>query len=148
MKAAAESILAGVGELEASIAGASKGAGVGEKRKRVTKPKDPLAPKRPITDFFLFGQKLRKDAPEGTKLKNTDIALAWGALPPGEKDAYARKAQSLKEKYNEEKAKYEAGKVSSSAASAASAAASAVAEEEDSVSTPSLPLSLSPPPSH
>lgn len=61
-----------------------------EKKKRVKKEKDPDAPKRPLTAFFLFSTNARElvktENPESTPVEvNNEILRRWNGMGPGEK---------------------------------------------------------------
>lgn len=79
------------------------------KRKKKQK-KDPNAPKRPATAYFLFAADQRtKDAAEGKKLGFEERGKAhgqrWAAVSAEEKKTYTDKAKVLKDKYDAENPK-------------------------------------------
>nr|XP_056715205.1 high mobility group protein B3 [Euleptes europaea] len=104
------------------------------------KKKDPNAPKRPPSGFFLFCSEFRP------KIKSTNPGISigdvakklgemWNNLSDGEKQPYNNKAAKLKEKYEKDVADYKSkGKfdgAKSAAAKAAAAARKKVEEEEE-----------------
>ena len=74
-------------------------------------PKDPNAPKRPLSTFFLFSQderpKIKKDNPA---LSVADIAKLigerWRAIGEDKKRHYEERARVEKERYDREIAEY------------------------------------------
>ncbi|XP_030643755.1 high mobility group protein B2a isoform X2 [Chanos chanos] len=79
--------------------------------KKGKKKKDPNAPKRPPSAFFIFCSDKRPDV----KSKNPGISIGdvakklgelWSKLSPKEKSPYEQKAQKLKEKYDKDLAAY------------------------------------------
>ena len=82
---------------------------------RTRKPKDPNAPKRPTSAYFFFMQENR----ERVKAENPNISFGqigkkmgemWANLSATEKKPYDAKAKEDKERYEKEKAAYEARK--------------------------------------
>lgn len=94
----------------------------GQKRKRI---KDPNAPKRPPSAFFLFCADLRpkiKVENPGLSIGNTAKKLGemWNSLTAEEKQPYERNGAKLKEKYDRDVVAYRnKGKVDSASAAAA-----------------------------
>jgi hypothetical protein len=61
-----------------------------EKKKRAKKEKDPDAPKRPLTAFFLFStnarERVKEDMPESTPVEvNNEILRRWNIMDAIEK---------------------------------------------------------------
>eukprot|EP00887_Chlorella_sp_A99_P002324 scaffold10.g2324.t1 len=74
--------------------------------------KDPNAPKRPQSAYFIFmnenREKIKKENPEATFGQIGKIAgEQWKALSDKEKEPYTKKAEKDKERYEKEKAAYE-----------------------------------------
>ncbi|XP_060903009.1 high mobility group-T protein-like [Labrus mixtus] len=95
---------------------------MGTKRKRY---KDPNAPKRPPSAFFLFcadfRAKVKAETP-GLSIGDTAKKLGqmWNESTPEEKQPYEKKASKLKEKYDKDVVAYRTkGKVDSAPAAAA-----------------------------
>ncbi|KAJ7477255.1 HMG-box [Mycena galericulata] len=83
------------------------------KRKRVTKKKDPNAPKRPASSYLLFQNEIRKEIKEKyPTLSNTEllnvIKTQWAEMPEARKAVYNDKMSKEKERYNAEKSAYDA----------------------------------------
>jgi len=85
----------------------------GRKRK-ARKPKDPNEPKRPPSTYLLFQNDVRK----GLKAKHPNatnsellamISKMWQEMPDADKSKYTDAHATAKEKYDAEKAAYEAG---------------------------------------
>ncbi|CAI5799315.1 High mobility group B3 [Podarcis lilfordi] len=104
------------------------------------KKKDPNAPKRPPSGFFLFCSEFRpniKSTNPGISIGDVAKKLGemWNNLSDGEKQPYNNKAAKLKEKYEKDVADYKSkGKfdgAKSAVAKAAVAARKKVEEEED-----------------
>jgi hypothetical protein len=81
------------------------------KRKyRRRRPKDPLAPRFPRSDYVLFGNLLRQD-PNVSKLPFVEISRLvgekWQALSPEERTGWTSAAAEQKSKYNAELAEYQ-----------------------------------------
>uniref|UniRef100_H3B5J2 High mobility group protein B3 n=1 Tax=Latimeria chalumnae TaxID=7897 RepID=H3B5J2_LATCH len=100
------------------------------------KKKDPNAPKRPPSGFFLFCSEYRP------KIKSTNPGLTigdvakklgemWNNLSDGEKQPYVNKAAKLKEKYEQDVANYKSKGKSDGAKVAAKPSRKRVEEEED-----------------
>merc|ERR1712112_711451 len=75
--------------------------------------KDPNAPKRPLSAYFIFmGEKRAEVKAANPDWKIGDIAKEmgkmWQAMDEKEKGPYEKKAEAAKKKYAEEMAKYEA----------------------------------------
>ncbi|KAL6472432.1 hypothetical protein MHYP_G00186200 [Metynnis hypsauchen] len=92
----------------------------GEKKKRF---KDPNAPKRPPSAFFIFCSEYRPKVKEETPgLSIGDVAKKlgemWNKTSAEEKQPYEKKAAKLKEKYEKDIAAYRKGKVVGGAAKA------------------------------
>lgn len=87
------------------------------------KVKDPNAPKRPLSAYFLFLQSARASIvaamPAGSKVQ--DVARAggerWAALSADERRPFEDAAKQAKEKYAEAKKAYDEGRSSNAAAS-------------------------------
>ena len=90
------------------------------------KAKDPNAPKRPLSAYFLFLQNARASIvaamPAGSKVQ--DIARAggerWAALSADERRPFEDAAKAAKEKYAEAKKAYEEGRSNAAASNEAS----------------------------
>mmetsp|Transcript_44976 Transcript_44976/g.141584 ORF Transcript_44976/g.141584 Transcript_44976/m.141584 type:complete len:278 (-) Transcript_44976:164-997(-) len=86
------------------------------KKKKEGKPaKDPNAPKRPLSAFMIYSNQVRdkiKSAnPELTFAEmGKKIAADWNGMSAQQKEVYEKEAAKLKEKYAEERAKYDADK--------------------------------------
>ncbi|TFK15427.1 LOW QUALITY PROTEIN: high mobility group protein B3 [Mauremys mutica] len=101
------------------------------------KKKDPNAPKRPPSGFFLFCSEFRP------KIKSTNPGISigdvakklgemWNNLSDGEKQPYNNKAAKLKEKYEKDVADYKSkGKFDGAKGAAAKAARKKVEEEDE-----------------
>lgn len=106
----------------------------GSKKKRY---KDPNAPKRPPSAFFIFCADFRpKIKGESPGLSIGDVAKRlgemWNNTATEEKQPYEKRAAKLREKYEEEMNAYRnKGKVSSGAASKAVPMKAEVKEEDD-----------------
>jgi len=79
--------------------------------KRVKKPKDPNAPKRPQSSYFVFSNKRRKEMKETNPDKKLTeiskmIAAEWKLLDDAAKKPYEQEAKVLKEKYETDSKKY------------------------------------------
>jgi high mobility group protein B3 len=79
---------------------------------RQTRVKDPNAPKRPKTSYFLFCDDRRKIVQKANpEMKNTEIASElgrqWHALSDREKDKYVKLAEKEKKRYTEEMKRYQ-----------------------------------------
>ena len=60
-----------------------------EKTKKASKPKDPDAPKKPLSSYLLFSAAQRAEVPEGgVKLTASVLAERWKALTPEQQAAY------------------------------------------------------------
>lgn len=89
---------------------------VAAKKKKAGKPaKDPNAPKKPLSAFMIFSNKVREDV----RAKSPDlsfgetgrkIAEMWNSKTPKEKEPFEKEAVVLREKFLVLKAKYEASK--------------------------------------
>ncbi|KIK07627.1 hypothetical protein K443DRAFT_167654 [Laccaria amethystina LaAM-08-1] len=83
-----------------------------KKRKRIIKPKDPNAPKRPASSYILFQNDVRKDLKEmHPELNNADlltlISDQWKNMSSEEKDKYNQENKVLTQQYSEEKKAYD-----------------------------------------
>ncbi|XP_066496012.1 high mobility group protein B3 [Tiliqua scincoides] len=98
------------------------------------KKKDPNAPKRPPSGFFLFCSEFRP------KIKSTNPGISigdvakklgemWNNLSDGEKQPYNNKAAKLKEKYEKDVADYKSKGVFEKAKNAAAAKAAKAAAD-------------------
>eukprot|EP00659_Diplonema_papillatum_P004888 gene4888-7546_t len=79
------------------------------------KKKDPNAPKRPLSAYFIFsGEKRVEVKEENPDLKIGEVAKKlgelWGEMSDAEKKPYQKKAEALKAKYQEDLKEYEANK--------------------------------------
>jgi len=79
--------------------------------KKNKKTRDPNAPKKPLTSYFVFASAKK----EGIKAANPDFSIIdiskelggmWKAMTPEEKAPYLAEAEKLKKKYAEEMAEY------------------------------------------
>lgn len=109
---AIEARLKGIEENSSSVGGGKEG----KKPKRVVKPKDPDAPKRPPNWYFLMKQDIWKEVDkeglskeDATKKKNEQLAKMKDDKKAKEK--YEKEAEKLREKYNKEKEDYDKTKV-------------------------------------
>lgn len=83
------------------------------KEKKEKKEKDPNAPKRPLTAYFLFANDKRAGVKaENPTFKVTDVAKAigelWKEASEADKAKYQKKADEEKKKYEAAVAKYKA----------------------------------------
>ncbi|KAJ7929087.1 hypothetical protein B0H13DRAFT_954853, partial [Mycena leptocephala] len=83
------------------------------KRKRVTKKKDPNAPKRPASSYLLFQNEVRKELKERfPTLTNTELLTMiknqWTTMSDADKAVYNDRMSKEKERYNAEKSAYDA----------------------------------------
>jgi len=99
-------------EYEVSLFNNSK-AETGKAKGKVKKLKDPNAPKRPMSAYFIFMNATR----DSVKAKNPGISTGdcskvigkmWAEMEPREKEKYDVLAAEAKEKYEGEKAAYDA----------------------------------------
>ncbi|KAG0235423.1 high mobility group box domain-containing protein [Mortierella sp. GBAus27b] len=73
--------------------------------------KDPNAPKRPLSNFFLYAKDLRESGKYShlsLKEQSKAFAEAWSSLPDNEKAVYTEKNRVAMEAYKLEKAAYDA----------------------------------------
>ncbi|KAJ8280146.1 hypothetical protein GJAV_G00051040 [Gymnothorax javanicus] len=106
----------------------------GEKKKK--RIKDPNAPKRPPSAFFVFCGEFRpKVRAENPSLSIGEIAKKlgekWNATSAEDKLPYEKKASKLKEKYDKDLAAYRTGGKVRSGGGKASSASAAKARKED-----------------
>merc|ERR1712146_481231 len=80
-----------------------------ELRKKRKKAKDPNAPKRPPTAFFLFGSHLRRVA-GAEKINAATIGAKWAEMTPEQKAPFEQEAARTKQKYDDELARYRASR--------------------------------------
>jgi hypothetical protein len=66
---------------------AAEGTAVTPKAKKERKPRDPDAPKKPLSGFMLFSQQERAKTPD-VKLKATDLSARWNVLSDEAKSGY------------------------------------------------------------
>jgi len=59
------------------------------KTKKERKPRDPDAPKKPLSGFMLYQQQERAKTPD-TKIKSSDLSVLWNALSDEVKATYKR----------------------------------------------------------
>ncbi|KAJ4472047.1 high mobility group box domain-containing protein [Lentinula aciculospora] len=105
---------------------------VNGKRKR--SKKDPNAPKRPASSFFLFQNEIRPKVKEQhPDLPSADLrrlmSEQWAQLPEEQKNHFKQKADELKVAYSEEKEKYNARSPEEVAAADAAVAAAAATKK-------------------
>ena len=84
----------------------------GEKKaKKVKKAKDPNAPTRPLSSYFLFCAEMREKLKKnnaGTKAPNGfELGISFGNLSQAEKAKYDKEAAGLQKQYAVKKAKYD-----------------------------------------
>lgn len=100
------------------------------KEKKERKKKDPNAPKRPMSSYFLFMNSARP----GVRKENPDASIGevakimgkmWGEIEPEEKAKFDKEAGVAKKKWEAEKAAY------AKKAKAAPAAAESGEEDEE-----------------
>ncbi|KAJ7179629.1 high mobility group box domain-containing protein, partial [Mycena filopes] len=82
------------------------------KRKRVTKKKDPNAPKRPASSYLMFQNDVRKELKEaGKSFSNTEVLAMvkerWTNMGEEEKTVYADRLAREKARYTAEKTAYD-----------------------------------------
>ncbi|KAI0786502.1 high mobility group box domain-containing protein [Abortiporus biennis] len=85
----------------------------GRKSKRVKKPKDPNAPKRPASSYLLFQNEIRQELKaKNPTLPNNEllgvIAKMWKDMPKEEKDAYEARQKLAKDQWLADKTAYKA----------------------------------------
>jgi len=108
LKATAESTLTAVESLEAQMSLLVSEEVKGEKEKRKKKERDPNAPKRPGSGFFIFrSENLQKEV-NGKKMTSGEVNAKWAALTEDEKASYNRKATKKLEQWKTESASYKA----------------------------------------
>ncbi|KAJ7047878.1 hypothetical protein C8F04DRAFT_25020 [Mycena alexandri] len=83
------------------------------KRKRVTKKKDPNAPKRPASSYLMFQNDVRKELKEsGTSLTNTEVLAMvkdrWQTMTEDQKAVYIDRLAKERERYQVAKTAYDA----------------------------------------
>jgi len=86
------------------------------KKKKVKKPRDPDAPKRPPSSYLLFQNEVRqamKKANPGMANHEilTTISQRWASMTPEEKDTYHKRQEVAKAHYTQEKTAYDARRV-------------------------------------
>ncbi|KAF9391627.1 exp1-like protein [Mortierella sp. AD011] len=82
-------------------------------KKSLPSLKDPNAPKRPLSSFFLFARELRESGKYSAlplRDQAKTFAEAWGKASESEKADYTKRAQDALTAYKAEKAAYEASK--------------------------------------
>lgn len=85
--------------------------------KKKKRKKDPNAPKRPQTAFFLFSgehrEEVKKELPEGTRVGDIAkrLGVMWSELDDDEKKEYQEKAEEAKADYEKAMEEYNASKV-------------------------------------
>ncbi|KAI1320252.1 exp1-like protein [Mortierella claussenii] len=82
-------------------------------KKTLPNIRDPNAPKRPLTSFFLFSEEMRGQSKfDSLPLKDRARAFGelWASTPDSEKAPYVEQARLLLEKYKAARAAYEAEK--------------------------------------
>jgi hypothetical protein len=82
-----------------------------EKKRRTRKPKDPLAPKHPLTSYMLFVKDQRAELktadppiPQVELVK--EVAKRWREMDATTKQEYIDEAETLKEQYRQEMSAY------------------------------------------
>merc|ERR1712002_745749 len=100
--------------------------------KKAKKVKDPNAPKRPMSAYFLFMNatrpKVKKENPDyGIGDIAKVLGQLWGEITPADKAKFEKEAAVAKKKWEAEKAAYE----KKGGAKAAAAAAASDDDEED-----------------
>lgn len=110
-----ETIIARLDAIEAQLKGL--GSGKEEKKpKRIVKPKDPNAPKRPNNWYFLMKQDISKQvdkeglSKEDANKKKTELLVEMKNDKKA-KEKFEKEAEKLREEYNKEKDAYEKNKV-------------------------------------
>ncbi|KAJ7590566.1 high mobility group box domain-containing protein [Mycena floridula] len=104
------------------------------KRKRVTKPKDPNAPKRPATSFLLYQNSRRPDVKKAhPEMSHSEIMTAisqeWSAISAEDKAEWIQKSEVEKAKYDVALKAY-AARSPEEVAAADAATAAALAEKK------------------
>ncbi|QDS71043.1 hypothetical protein FKW77_008415 [Venturia effusa] len=97
------------------LAGAALGPLKKEKKKRVKKEKDPDAPKRPLTAFFLFSTNARelvkRENPDSTPVEvNNEILRRWNQMDDTEKQRWKDLYSKNNEQYKKDVEHYKAVK--------------------------------------
>ncbi|KAF9782342.1 hypothetical protein BJ322DRAFT_1075684 [Thelephora terrestris] len=85
------------------------------KKRRVKKPRDPDAPKRPPSSYLLFQNEVRQAMKRANpSMANheilTNISQRWAQMRPEEKETYSRRQEEAKAVYKQEKLDYDAMK--------------------------------------
>jgi hypothetical protein len=89
----------------------------GPAQKKKKRKKDPNAPKRPQTAFFLFSgerrEEVKKELPEGARVGDIAkrLGIMWGELDADEKKEYQEQAEDAKGDYEKAMEEYNATKV-------------------------------------
>ena len=112
-----DTIIARLNAIEARLKDIEEG-GSGKKEKkpkRIVKPKDPNAPKRPPNWFFLMKQDIWKEVDKEGLSKDEGVKKKMNLLATRKEDKkakekYEKEAEKLKEIHNKEKEKYEKNK--------------------------------------
>jgi len=83
------------------------------KRRRVKKPRDSDAPKRPPSSYLLFQNEVRQAMKKANpSMANheilTSISQRWAQMSPEEKETYSRRQEEAKVVYKKEKTEYDA----------------------------------------
>ncbi|CAJ0575168.1 unnamed protein product, partial [Mesorhabditis spiculigera] len=76
-----------------------------QSRKRKRAKRDPNAPKRPLSAFFLFSQERRPQVVAEHPIAKT-LGGVWGTMGPEDREPYDQRAQNDKRRYELEMAEY------------------------------------------
>jgi hypothetical protein len=114
-------------------------------------PKDPNAPKHPLSGYLLFTRDQRlelkhQDPPLSPKTTLREIGLRWKALDADQKKEYLLEAETLKSEYEVELAIYKAGLEAGSKPAADIQYSSGSDESDSDVSSPAPEMKEPEPP--
>ena len=118
LKAQAHQTLTMVGDMQEKLGNVVKEEAVlpavGEKRKRAKKEKkikDPNAPKKPSSSYFVFRTKiLKSNEASGIKQTSAEISEMWNGMSEEEKAPYTLKYQKALEQYKSDTKTYTSSK--------------------------------------
>lgn len=96
---------------KAKASGKSAKASTAPAAKKMKKEKDPNAPKRPLSAYFIFSNEIRPTVKkQNPDAKITDMSKIigdmWKGMDDGKKAKYQKKADTDKERYEKEMAAY------------------------------------------
>jgi len=119
------------------------------KKKKVKKPRDPDAPKRPPSSYLLFQNEIRqamKKANPGMANHEilTTISQRWASMTPEEKDTYHKRQEVAKAQYTLEKTAYDARHLPIVEDDVPPEAAAATTSSPTTASAPPAPAAIKP----